>query len=961
MSCKVHSVQSTPAAGPISSADRLLLEQIRRGDADAGHRFIQDYYPGVYRYLLVLTGSRDSAEDLTQETFLQAWRRLDTFEGRSALRTWLHHIAHREFLQALRSRRLQISLEEAGELPEAHPTPVTETAELRAILGKLPMEQRHIVMLHYLEGHEYEEIAQILGIPSSRVKHRLSEARARLRQELGERDLAYLNEPSAPMRQWAWLPLDQMFALETRLTRGGVRRQALGVGSEGRAPNAQRLTPDAWSEASEEKSMERREFLRQAAVGAAGLMLTEPEKEIVDPRLTQKVTCAYKATALSDLCEKLQADTGVHLAAGNSVADEKVTLFCEKLPLREVMRQLSRPFGYTWLRSGQALGVGRQVLGESPAGPNAQRLTPNASYRYELVQDLRSQLLEEELRNRDRIAALLALENEIERYRPYLHLSPDEALARAKTAPAEKPLLEKLATGGWGPIQMYFRLSNQERAALRAGQTLTFSEVPQPGEQSLAPELARAVFQSFRDWRVRSVGDLLGFDRADRAGPGKLLPLTEVPELRASITLTMPQRELGELTLDGSSRLFFLNGSGGFTPDKGPYASGRSPAALKPDNRAVNLRLAGDPALGHRVTIHPHSSCQPALISPRGQERSDPPAERAPGGEVPSEPMVTTADVLEALHQATGMPLVADYYTRLYKSPAVSVRELVLFEALNQLADTLRLRWRKEEEWLQFRSASYYDDRIKEVPNRLLSRWSAARRHGARDQDGGGLRLDDLLEIAQLPDAQLDAAEMAEGARDCWDLKEWDIARSTRLRPHLRYLATFTPEQRRMAMSDAGLPFPRMTLAQQQQFIAFAIPSQNAPPRWLEELADAVLRVEYTQPGWFRWGSPDEWNFGRWVARRDSQRERILRPSVQERTREGALQALRRADPQIREAVLQTMRRSDPRLQAAPPDEETQIFPTRLSLAVVYIPGGAPAPYIHVVTSDHNMFQPGEP
>src|SRR5256885_10607203 len=138
-------------------------------------------------------------------------------------------------------------------------------------------------------------------------------------------------------------------------------------------------------------------------------MLAGTEKGVVDSRLTQKVTCAFKGTALSDLCEKLKIDTGIQLTAGPSVADEKVTLFCEKLPLREVMRQLSRPFGYTWLRSGKA-----------------------GEYRYQLIQDLRSQLLEEELRNRDRNAALLALDREMERYRKYLGLSPDEALARSK-------------------------------------------------------------------------------------------------------------------------------------------------------------------------------------------------------------------------------------------------------------------------------------------------------------------------------------------------------------------------------------------------------------------------------------------------------------------------------------------------------------------------------------------------
>src|SRR5262249_51246886 len=151
---------------------------------------------------------------------------------------------------------------------------------------------------------------------------------------------------------------------------------------------------------------------------------------VVDARLAHPIAVQQKATALSDLCEHLRAETGISLAAGQSVADEKVTLFCRAMPLRDVMRQLSRPFGYTWLRNGKA-----------------------GEYKYELVQDLRSQLLEEELRNRDRNEALLALDREMERFRPYLSLTPDEALARSKTAPpAEKRLLDKLAGYSWGPI-----------------------------------------------------------------------------------------------------------------------------------------------------------------------------------------------------------------------------------------------------------------------------------------------------------------------------------------------------------------------------------------------------------------------------------------------------------------------------------------------------------------------------
>src|SRR5690349_2462366 len=98
MDREARSLKRSPAAEAMPSVEGLLLERIRAGDLDAGHRFVRDYYPGVYRYLLYLTGSPEAAEDLTQETFLQAWRRLESFEGRAALRTWLHRIAHREFL-----------------------------------------------------------------------------------------------------------------------------------------------------------------------------------------------------------------------------------------------------------------------------------------------------------------------------------------------------------------------------------------------------------------------------------------------------------------------------------------------------------------------------------------------------------------------------------------------------------------------------------------------------------------------------------------------------------------------------------------------------------------------------------------------------------------------------------------------------------------------------------------------
>jgi hypothetical protein len=263
----------------------------------------------------------------------------------------------------------------------------------------------------------------------------------------------------------------------------------------------------------------------------------------------------------------------------------------------------------------------------------------------------------------------------------------------------------------------------------------------------------------------------------------------------------------------------------------------------------------------------------------------------------------------------------------------------------------MRMRWSKDGLWLQLRSASYYDDRLKEVPNRLLNRWAAAR------QQHGQLTLDDLTEIAQLPDAQLDAADMAEGAKGCWGLAEWDLAHNGNLRPHLRFLAGFTPALRQEAMTAAGLPFARMPLAQQQEFLARALGPKSPPLQSLDDMSGAVLRVQYTQPGGFQWGE-GVGSYTHWRVPLASGR-RVPRPLVQARTREAALQAVRQVDLPIREALLEAARRGVPGLAVAPRTdatlesvEELQVVPTKLDLTFAYLPGPASPRPIHVQCPD---------
>ncbi len=423
----------------------------------------------------------------------------------------------------------------------------------------------------------------------------------------------------------------------------------------------------------------------------------------------------------------------------------------------------------------------------------------------------------------------------MDKYRKYLGLSPEEAKAQAEGASGpDKKILESLAGTGWGPAQLYAGLSPDELGALKSGQALTFSSSPEADQQMLPAELRQSVLhvaQNMSDAYVETAPDGKVWVRRGK-DPAKLkgVPLIASPQARAGVRLSLDTTDLGRVMLVGSSGYFVKGTNGGYASLYGDsLAVAVSPSVQNPQNAETNARLKADPSLQAHATWKPQASC-PMITAP-GEH---------PNGKTMAAHKVTTADVLEAIHKATGRDVIGDYFTRLYAPEAVSAQNLRLFDALNQVADTLRLRWGKENEWLRFRSAGFFNDRPQEVPNRLLTRWAAARRKQ------GALTLGELAEIAQLSDAQLDSSAMAEGARACFGLAEWDKARSRPLRAHWRFLLTFSPALRQAAAGEKGLGFRQMSLAQQQQFLALAFgpEAEKLQPQWAD-LAGATLRVDY--------------------------------------------------------------------------------------------------------------------
>jgi RNA polymerase sigma-70 factor (ECF subfamily) len=172
--------------GTQPSDEARLVADLRAGRREAFDQMVGLHYDRLHRLACTLIGSGGDAADLVQETFLAAMKSAPNFRGDSRLTTWLIAILRNQYTLHLRGRRKwrHAALDAAGALRAPEPSPAVRP-EVVAILervGKLPEELRTALVLFYLEGMRYQEIADAMECPVGTIRSRLFEARERLKK-----------------------------------------------------------------------------------------------------------------------------------------------------------------------------------------------------------------------------------------------------------------------------------------------------------------------------------------------------------------------------------------------------------------------------------------------------------------------------------------------------------------------------------------------------------------------------------------------------------------------------------------------------------------------------------------------------------------------------------------------------------------------------------------------------------
>lgn len=533
-----------------------------------------------------------------------------------------------------------------------------------------------------------------------------------------------------------------------------------------------------------------------ASMSAAERSWYAQEAKIVDARLQKDVTLALKSASFDEVCKEIARQTGVEITAGRNVADDNATLFITARPAREVMREISRVFGFVWERTGE-----------------------EGSYVYALKQETSAQMAEAKLRNEDVSTSIQELSKSIRKG------NLQEGVERAAKS-------------------VFLGLSQTEMETLRSGRQLRLS-TPEfiQSDGPLDPRLAKEILSNLGGLYLD--GDIyMHHGDSKRSG---VTPYNELPGAMASVALMMKVTEFGGASLD--SEIAFNATAPDGTKNHGlamPQELGDVPGPSQAplDNAKDNVALKSEKSMKVAVDI------EPIPTTPKKDQGVDPEPLRS--GFVtelqgsyrtypalqPPRPFMTSDDFWQAVHEKTGKDIVADSYSRLFK---LKKYRGSLFEVLSNGADEMQYHWRLDEGFITGRSASFHWQRLNEVPKRYLIDWRAQR------EKTGMMPLRGVLAMSRLTDRQLDSFEVGKAIAHQWHLPEWGIPS----RPHMSGPRDYVRPLCRML---AALPEDQLLKAEAGTLKVGEVPANLIRTLSYPFLAnDVTLRVDYIPANQYYW------------------------------------------------------------------------------------------------------------
>ncbi len=173
-----------------------LIDGCRTGDRRAQEEIYRIYYRSMYNVSLRITGNSADAEDVMQESFLSAFRKISSYQGKVSFGAWLRKIVINRSLDCLKKRKVkfeEVTERNAGADDVARSSGEVDLSRIKKAMAALPDGYRVVLSLHLIEGYGHEEIGKMLNISHSAIRTQYMRAKNRLRELLKNEDLYIYN------------------------------------------------------------------------------------------------------------------------------------------------------------------------------------------------------------------------------------------------------------------------------------------------------------------------------------------------------------------------------------------------------------------------------------------------------------------------------------------------------------------------------------------------------------------------------------------------------------------------------------------------------------------------------------------------------------------------------------------------------------------------------------------------